>query len=143
MFRVLLPCLSLLLVAVLGCGEPTVPPDEAYDPEEMQGTVDTSLPPALQAKQEAILEVFDALQRGVPIDMLSEEVSGISFQESAESFFEDTIRLERWEFSAQPVGNDVPVVVYLAEDDAGEDLRQQDRVYTVLGAPGRFTIRRK
>ena len=141
--KVLLLCLSFSAVAFLGCGEPTVPPDEAYDPEKMQGTVDTTLPPELRAKQEAILEAFDALQRGVPIDMLAEEVSGIRFTESAESFFEDTIRLERWEFNGRPTGNDVPVVLYLAEDDAGENLRQRDRIYTVSGSPGRFTITRK
>lgn len=143
MSRVLLPCLSLLVVAALGCGEPTVSPDEAYDPEELQGTVDTTLPPALQARQEAIFELFDALQRGVPIDTLDQEISGISFQESEESFLEDTIRLERWEFSGKPLGNDVPVTLFLAKDDAGEDLLERERVYTVSGAPGRFTIRRK
>ena len=143
MFKTLPLGPSLLLVAVLGCGEPTVSPDEAYDPEELQGTVDTTLPPDLQARQEAILELFDALQRGVPIDTLDQEISGISFQESEESFFEDTIRLERWEFSGKPSGNDVPVTLFLAKDDAGEDLLEQERVYTVAGAPGRFTIRRK
>jgi hypothetical protein len=143
MFMILLPCLSLLLVAVLGCGEPTVSPDEAYDPEELQGTVDTTLPPDLQARQEAIFELFDALQRGVPIDMLDQEVSGISFQESEESFLGDTIRLERWEFSGKPSGSDVPVTLFLAKDDVGEDLLEQQRVYTVSGAPGRFSIRRK
>jgi len=143
MFKTLPLGTSLFLVALLGCGEPTVSPDDAYDPESLQGTVDTTLPPALQARQEAVLELFDALQRGVPIDMLDQELSGIGFQESEESFLEGAIRLERWEFNGKPSGDEVPVTLFLAKDDAGEDLLQRQRVYLVSGATGRFTIRRK
>ena len=133
----------LLLAAAVGCGEKEIPPEEAYTP--VSGDVDTSLSPELQQKQQALKSILDALSvEGLDLDQLPEQYPGLRFNESAEEFYERSgINLDGWEFNGKPVGNDLPVVLYLNLDSTGRKKLKVERVYTVTGSRGRFTISRK
>ena len=133
----------LLLLATAGCGEPTVPPEEAYAPEKLAGSVDTSLPKELQEKQRVIRKVLVTLQEAIDFDDLPGYHPDVRFTESLEGFLEGTINLARWDFNGRPTGDDVPLVVFLSEDTTGRNERRVERVYTVTGSPGRWTISRK
>lgn len=134
---------SILLLALLvGCARREIPPEEAYVPQT--GTVDPSLPAPLQAKQQALKSVLDALSiEGIDFDELASDPK-LEFQETAEEFLEEgAINLAGWDFNGKPAGNDLPVVLYLNLDSTGRNQRKVERVYTVTGSPGRFTISRK
>lgn len=133
----------LMLAAAVGCGENEIPPEEAYTP--VSGDVDTSLPPDLQEKQQALKSILDALSvEGVDLDQLLDQNPNLRFNESSEEFYErGGINLDGWEFNGKPVGNDLPVVLYLNLDSTGRNKLKVERVYTVTGSRGRFTITRK
>lgn len=138
-------CVSLLLslTVAAGCGERVIDPDHAYKPEQLQGEVDTSLPPPLQAKQQAVKAVLDTLQFGMDFNGLRESYPHIRFRETEAGFLEGTVGLHGWKFDGPPVGDDVPVLLQLYEDSTGENIREAKRVYTVTDARGRVEIRRK
>ncbi len=143
MFRLIRFPSLLLLAAVVGCGQKQVPPDEPY--AGMSGEVDTSLPPDLQAKQQALKSLFDVLSlqsRG--LGQLPGQNPSLKFNESLEDFLEPgAIGLAGWDFDGQPRGNHVPVVLHLNLDATGRHVLEVNRVYTVSGAEGRLTIDRK
>lgn len=135
---------ALPLLVAIGCGESTVAPEDVFDPAKLQGTVDTSLPPHLQAKQEALATVFNLMiESGMDFEDMREEKAGVTVEESMEDFLEGTVELAQWDFNGKPSGDDVPVVLFLAEDSSGKNTRRVERVYTVLGSPGRITVSRK
>ena len=143
MSRTPLIAIVVLLPMTVGCAEKAIPPEESYNPEEVQGTVDSSLPRAVQAKQEALQRILVSLHEGIEVDALSGYHSDLQFQETLDEFLEGTINLARWDFNGTPTDNDVPVVLYLSVDSSGGNERRVERVYTVTGSPGRLTIRRK
>jgi hypothetical protein len=133
----------LLLFAAAGCGG---------DPERTEtglgagvGEVDTSLPPAQQARQEVIRRILITLQEGtVKIEALSGALHDVRFDEPADSFYEGAIGLARWNFAGPPRGDNVQVVLMLREpSSAGGGLRRVERVYTVSGSEGRWSVGRK
>jgi hypothetical protein len=134
---------AVLFVAGCGSGDSPVPPDETYDPSNVVGKIDTSLPADQQARQEAINKVFLEIHNGTSFEQLSQFLPDAILQESGEQFMEGKFYLTRWEFKGAPSGNDVPVTVYLSTDDRGEDEAPVDRVYTVTGSRGRWQIKRK
>jgi len=139
-----LGCLLLgSLIFMPGCGQSTVDPEDAYKPEQFQGVVDTGLPPPARAKQQALKAILDSVHELVGFDELPYTHPGIRFAESRETFFEGTLGLHGWRFDGPPVGDDVPVLLQLYEDSAGERIREVKRVYTVTDARGRVDIRRK
>ena len=139
----LLPCLALLVLAA-GCGEPTVAPEDAYDPADFQGEVDTSLPEELQKKQQAIRDAFEPLVRGVLVEDLGVYLENIRFESTTEEFLPSgTIALERWGFDGKPSGNDVPVVMHFVVDGAEGETKEVERVYTVTTSGGQTVIRLK
>jgi hypothetical protein len=134
--------LILLLAAGAGCGKREIPPQGA-DPRAL-GTVDTSLSPDLQAKQQVVKTLFDALSVGMRLEELSDQNPNLRFDESPAEFLErGAVGLVGWQFDGQPQGDDVPVVLYLNLDGTGRNQLQVRRVYTVSGSPDRFTISRK
>ncbi len=142
------PRLRLMMLAVLssmavGCGESEVGPNEAYDPAQLQGTVDSSLPGPLQSKQQALGRILVSILEGIDIDALSGYHPDVQFRETTEEFLEGAINLARWDFNGSPTGDDVPVVLYLSADSSGRKERRVERVYTVTGSPERRTIQRK
>ncbi len=143
MLKSLWIAMALLLPLAIGCGEPVVAPEEAYDPEQLQGTVDSSLPRPLQVKQETLQRVLVSLQEGIEVDSLSDYHPDVQFRETPDDFLEGAINLARWDFNGEPAGNDVPVVLHLSVDSSGRNERRVERVYTVTGSPGRLTIQRK
>ena len=139
-----LGCLLLVgWISLPGCGEGTVDPEDAYNPEALQGVVDTGLPPQARAKQEALKAILDSVHELVGFDELPLAHPGIRFAESRDGFFEGTLGLHGWEFDGPPAGNDVPVLLQLYEDSSGKNIRQSKRVYMVTGSPGRTMIRRR
>jgi hypothetical protein len=144
-FRPLALILTASLLTASGCGEATIPPEDAYDPEEVAGKVDPGLPSGLQAKQEALRKVLAELQQGVEIEFLSDYLDDVRFMETSEGFLEGALDLERWDFNGKPTGNDVPVVLFLAKENPDGTRREVrvERVYTVTGVPGGYFIRRK
>jgi hypothetical protein len=107
----------------------------------MQGEVDTTLPPDLQAKQAALKSVLDELQFGNAIEDIY--APGVLFDETPQSFREDGIGLHSWDFNGKPSGDDVPVVLNLRLDTPDSQTKRVERVYSVTGVPGNFVIRRK
>jgi len=138
-----LPLAAILALPLFGgCGEPVIPPEESFDLTEIQGTVDTSLPPELQEKQQAIRDVFESLTRGIDVDTLPEYHPGLTFTETVDEFYAGgAVDLDHWKFDGAPTGNEVPVVMYF--DVEAEELKEEHRVYTVTGSPGNRTISRK
>jgi hypothetical protein len=144
-YRMMIPLggVALVLLAA-GCGEPTIAPEDSFEPAELQGTVDTGLPPELQKKQQALYDVLSVLQRGVAVDDVSGYTPNVRFQETPDSFLPSgTLDLARWAFDGKPTGNDVPVVMHFTLDTPGGETKEEKRVYTVTGAGGRMVIRRK
>jgi hypothetical protein len=133
-----------MVLLTAGCGEPTIPPEEAFDPASLQGEVDETLPPELKKKQEAVYRVFDVLLQGVGVEFLSDALPEIRFEETPETFHPPgTVSLESWAFDGKPTGNDVPVVMHFTLDTSGGETKEEKRVYTVTGSGGRMVIRRK
>jgi len=142
MLKLMPLALILLLAAAAGCGKREMPPQRAY-PRAL-GTVDTSLSPDLQAKQQVVKSLFDALSVGMRLEELTDQNPNLRFDESPGDFFErGAVGLAGWQFDGKPQGDDVPVVLYLSLDGTGRNQLQVHRVYTVAGSPDRFTISRQ
>ena len=142
MLKLMPLALILLLAAGAGCGKREIPPQGAY-PRAL-GTVDTSLSPDLQAKQQVVKTLFDAISVGMRLDQLPDQNASLRFDESPEEFLErGAVGLAGWQFDGKPQGDDVPVVLYLSLDGTGRNQLQVHRVYTVAGSPDRFTISRQ
>ncbi len=144
MLRVFPLASVLLLGALIGCGRPTVAPEDVFNPGKLQGTVDTNLPDHLQAKQQALAAAFEVIMvEFVEPESVAENVPGVQFLETNDEFMEGTIELSRWDFNGEPTGNDVPVVMFFLEDGPEQKQRRVERVYTVTGGAGAATIGRK
>jgi len=132
-----------VLAALAGCGETVIPPEDAFDPEQVAGTVDESLPPKLRAKQEALSRFLTEIQAFEPIDFFGPDHAEIYFRESHENFYDGTLTLARWRFDGPPEGDDVPVVLTFDMDQSGTNRQEVQRVYRVTRSSGRFVIQRK
>jgi hypothetical protein len=130
--------LSFLLAvpASVGCSRSS----SAAQADRLYGRVDTSLPPELQAKQEAVRKLFVGLQTGTI-------VTGVTARGRFEKLLDDVTRAVRWEFDGVPHGNEVPVVLYFQAPADGKDGSKTEqpvkRVYFVSGSGDRFTVARK
>jgi hypothetical protein len=132
----------LLLAAAAGCGKRETPAQATYS--RALGTVDTNLTPDLQAKQQALKTLLDALAVGSQLDKLTKQNPNLHFDESPGDFFErGAVGLAGWHFDGRPQGDDLPVVLYLSLDGTGRNQLKVHRVYTVTGSPDRVTISRK
>lgn len=141
-------CPILVLLVLAGCSG--AEQGEVFDPAEWQGQVDRSLPPDVQAKQDAVIRLFDAMITvGVEFEFLNSEYADITFTESEQDFFEGAMDLFRWDWDGPPQGNDFPVQLTMRKDDPSArsesdlPLVEFRRVYTVTGSPGRFVIVRR
>jgi hypothetical protein len=141
-----------LLSAFAGCGGPKagekVSATVAYHPSDYSGTVDKSLPPDLQAKQKALGGVFDVLLEGGRPEEIAKALPNVRFNESSRQFYDGSEQLLQWKFNGPPTGDQVPVVLTLANaGKKGQDQRKVERVYVVSSlAKGRnspFAIVRK
>lgn len=135
--------LTILAATLAGCGEP-VKPVTLLD---LQGKVDATLPPDAQAKQEALRRLLNGLQEGIgDTTALRLFVPGINYRESFTTFFEGK-RLARWEFSGQPQGNQIAVVLYFDDKNGGpidpQQERRVERTYIVTGSGSNYVISRK
>ena len=135
--------LCTILLVVVGCGETVVPPEEAFDPEQVAGAVDPDLPETLRAKQEAVSRLLVAIQAFEPIDFFGPDHPELMFRESSESFYDGTLTLAQWDFDGPPEGDDVPVVLIFDKDQSGSNRQEVRRVYRVTKLAGRFVIERK
>lgn len=135
------------LAVAVGCGESSSSA-QPFDPTSLQGKVDGTLSPELQAKQEAVRRLLNALQEGAgDTQTLQVMAPGINFQEKFPDFYEPgTKRLTRWEFGGAPNGREVPVVLYFDELDSGpidpEKEKRIERVYVLSGSGNQFSIGR-
>lgn len=126
-----------------GCGEKTVPPEEAAFNPSVRAKVDETLPPDLQQKQAALKQALDEIMTQFIQPSEVREIVGINFAEPSESFWEGASEIVRWDFDGKPAGNDVPVAITFSMDDTGKNTRDVKRVYTVVGRQGAWTISRK
>lgn len=131
---------GLAVLTVVGCGGGNdVATDHPYTPEDNVGKVDTSLPPDLQARQRAIKQILDGLMNmETDFEHFENYTPNIRFTESEESFGV----MYGWKFNGKPSGTDVPVTIFLGEDDEMKPTDPSDRVYSVTGN-GTYTITRK
>jgi hypothetical protein len=144
-FALLLIGFALPLIAA-GCGSSTA--SEPYNVASYQGTIDTSLPRALQDKQFTVFRLLNGMREGIgEIAALRLFVPGVDFREPFDAFYEGHKRLVRWEFNGPPSGNDVPVVLYFDEQELGaidpDKLTRVERVYTVTGGGQYSTVTRR
>lgn len=140
--RIHVPLVAALLLAS-GCGEESVPPEEAAFRESVRAKVDESLPQDLQQKQAALKQALDKIMIEFIQPNEVRDHIGINFTESPQSFWEGASEIVRWDFDGKPAGDDLPVVITFAMDDTGENTREVKRVYAVVGWPGNWTISRK
>ena len=143
MHRLHVSALAVLTALLVGCGEETVPPEQSYDPQQDSGEVDASLPQALQVKQRVLQGVLNELQTGTEVEFLRNYLPDVRFQETQEKFDEGTLGVARWDFGGKPTGNDVPVVLWLSLDSSGKNEKKVERIYSVGGSAGAYTIARK
>ncbi len=133
------PVLVGILSACLGCGTGESQP--AFEPTEWQGSVDSTLPKATQAKQDALIRLFAAIQ-DVGIERIQWDCPDIDFDESFADFFGETVDLYRWNWAGPPQGDHFPVRLSLRHDDAELTEETHDRTYTVTRRGRSFVIRR-
>ncbi len=140
----------LLLVSsapfVAGCGSASAQQDA--QPRSFQGQVDTSLPADKQARQQALKKFLNAVMEGVgDAGGLSIYAPGVDFRGRYEDFNGTSGRLVRWEFNGQPSGNDVPVVLFFADQTTGlvtsENEKRAEKIFAVSPAGSRFSITQK
>lgn len=127
-----------LLVVAIGCGQP---PDEVYDIESWQGSIDETASPAVQAKQDALIRLFTAVQE-VGIENVRQDHPDLRFGESFEEFFEEAVDLHRWDWDGPPQGDAFPVLLVLSKDEPGLPQVEKHRTYLVRKSGRSFTIRR-
>ncbi len=118
-----------------------------FEPRELEGTVDTSLPKPLQAKQEVLARWLRGMQQGIgEIAGLRLMVPGVDMKESFDQFYNQHKRLVRWEFNGKPVGVEVPVILYFDDVESGvydeRTLHREERVYAANNTGNRWTIAR-
>jgi hypothetical protein len=132
----------VLIAGVFLCGcSAEAPPRRKL--EELRGDVDTTLPPAQQEKQKVIKRIFDELQSRTHYTALKQYHADVRMIEPLESYMEGTLGMSRWNFNGKPEKDDVPVVLFMLEDKPDNPERRVERVYTVTGSPGNYTISRK
>jgi len=137
--------MSLFLILAAGCGgETVVPVDESYNPEEIQGKVDESLPTPLKAKQAALKRFLGRMVEGIAVEDVRGYEADLDFTETEVAFWPaDLGSIARWKFDGKPTGNDVPIEITFSGDDPEAEEQPQKRVYTVTGRAGNYTIARK
>lgn len=137
--------MSLLLIFAAGCGgETVVPVDESYNPDEIEGQVDESLPAPLKVKQAALKRFLGRMVEGIAVEDVRGYEEDLNFTETEEKFWPANLgEIARWKFDGKPTGNDVPIEITFSGDDPEAEEQPQKRVYTVTGRPGNFTIARK
>jgi hypothetical protein len=112
--------------------------------ESAATAIDTSLPKEVQEKQEVIRRALFSLQEGYPAERLKGFLPGVKFVESQSQFLEGAKYLESWSFNGQPSGDEVPVSLFFTFEDSGSaSPKKVDRVYSIKGSSGRFTVSRK
>jgi hypothetical protein len=129
-----------MLLHLAGCGGSQV--DKPLDSEAHAGVVDPTLPPAVQAQQDAIIRLFSTIQRGVGFEYLPDEVEGVTIEESQADFFGDASDLYRWEFVGPPDQNRHTIKMVFRLDQPGFPTKEEQRTYLVVPSGGKFTVRR-
>lgn len=140
---IILPLVLVSMAAIAGCdklGGDSEAPVRTYKIQ-----VDTSLPPAAQARQFALRKFLNAVVEGVEDQSgLSIYAPGIDFRGKYEQLNGTSGRLVRWEFNGQPSGNDVPVALFYAEQATGlvdfDHLQSKDQKFAVVPEGRRFSI---
>lgn len=140
-----LPITWLLMAAVaalvMGCGRTERAP-VVYDEEDWQGAVDPNLPPAMQAKQDAMIRFFAAIDE-VGLENVSELERDIRFEESFQEFFEEAADVYRWDWDGPPEEDDVfPVLLILTKDEPGLPKVEKHRKYRIRRSGQTFVISR-
>ena len=131
------------LLGVAGCD--TLTPEPEKKAVVAQGQVDQTLPTDAQSRQRALRKFLGAVLEGVADPGgLSIYAPGVEYRAKYEDFNGASGRLVRWEFNGRPSGNDVPVVLFFADQATGlvdyDNLRRQEKVYAVARAGQRFAI---
>ncbi len=117
-----------------------------FEPRDLEGKVDTTLPKPLQAKQEVVARWLRGMQQGIgELAGLRLLVPGVDMKESFDEFYNQHKRLCVGN-SGKPQGNDVPVVLYFDEVESGvfdeSKLVREERTYSANGSGNRWTIAR-
>jgi len=128
-----------LIVGGAGCSRPV--PDEIYEPENWQGEIDTSLPADTQAKQDAIIRLFSAIQQ-VGIERISWDCPDVRFSESFDEFFGNSIGIHRWEWDGVPIDNNLSVRIHFEQDDPTAPKTVEVRTYKVSRSGNGFVVKR-
>lgn len=134
---------SVVLLACVFLSACTAEPPPPPKPQELRGEVDKTLPPAQQEKQRILKRILDELQSRTHYTAIQQYHADVQVTESLESYMEGTLGLARWNFNGKPDKDDVPVVLFMMEDLPNDPERRVERVYTVTGSPGKYTISRK
>lgn len=130
--------LTGLTLPTVGCSKTEV---VVYQEVNWQGTVDESLPKEVQAKQDALIRLFTAIQ-DYGFEFVTQGEADLQFDESFEQFFGETVDLFRWDWDGPPEGNDLPVVLVLRKDEPGLPEVEVHRTYTVRQSGKTFRITR-
>ena len=130
--------LTGLTLPTVGCNKTEV---VVYQEVNWQGTVDESLPKEVQAKQDALIRLFTAIQ-DYSFEFLTQGEPNLQFDESFEQFFGETVDLFRWDWDGPPEGNDLSVVLILRKDEPGLPEVEVRRTYTVRQSGKTFRITR-
>ena len=130
---------SLLIgLLFMGCAKE---PEQAFYIVDWQGNVDETASPAVQAKQDALIRLFRAVQ-DVGVENISDDQPDLKFNESFAEFFEDAVDLHRWQWDGPPEGDTFPVLIVLSKDEPGLPQVEKRRRYVVRRSGRLFTIRR-
>jgi len=117
--------------------------DYLYDAADFRPGVDTSLPPEMQAKQDALIRAFKLLQEGRGKEELEEVYTDIRLIESSKRFYGEGAQLHLFEWNGPPSGDDLPVRMVMIKDEPGLPKVEYERVYSVTNKSSVFVIRRK
>lgn len=127
-------------IPLFGCGGSRV--DKPLESEAMAGVVDASLPPEVQAQQDAIIRLLSTIQRGVGFEYLPDQVEGVTIEESQAEFFGDTSDLYRWEFVGPPDQNRHTLKMVFRLDQPGFPTKEEQRTYLVVPSGSGFSVKR-
>ena len=130
----------MFVASPIGCGKAEV--QEEFKIENFQGSIDETLAPSVQKKQDAIIRLFNAIQ-DVGIENYKWDCSDIQFKEDFKEFFGDAVSIERWEWAAAPDGDNVSVKLVLKNDDEEGSMVESIRVYSVKRQGGLYKIVRQ
>ena len=134
---------ALFAVAInsilIGCGQKEVV--APYEPEEYEGSIDTSLSKSVQNKQDAIIRLFTAIQE-VGIDQTKVDCPDIEYSETFEEFFGEAADFYRWDWNGKPEGNKFPVRIVLRKDEPGLPEMEVTRTYAVTKTAKGFAVKR-